>query len=160
MVILALSGGKAKSVTMASKVDTLLSKLQRISERNIQDQAIGLMVKHEDKVIKLNQDQMLKGIRADGTSMGSLSTFYRITKQSRFPGAPGYVNLKYFGDFQDSMYIEDFGNYIRITSNDYKRNALVARYTGEIFGLTRENLLKMREVILPELRELIKQQMT
>jgi len=89
--------------------------------------------KTSDDLVASNQDRMLAGKRADGTTMPEYS--YRSV--TVFGKEPGPIKLFDTGDFQSNIFVEVRGDKIFTQSRDSKNNMLEfdERYQP-IFGLS------------------------
>ena len=119
-------------------IDELLNILNSIDP--IKEAGIG-MEEAKDKVIDLNHQQLLKGQRADGSSLGTYRPF-TIAKRREKGRQTSFVDLFYEGDFQNKFDLRVSSDTYEIFSTDSKSDKLQDKYGDNIFGLQVENRLR------------------
>ena len=120
-----------------------------IAELNRRMQAVDIyklgqasVMEHEDELIKLNQDQLLQGEKADETQVGTYKwNSYANQKYIQNPRAGfGNVDLRKTGAFFNWFYVTLKGrNQFTLSSSDDKTSGLVSKYDANIFGITPPN---------------------
>lgn len=110
----------------------------------------------EKRVVKSNQEQLIDGIKADGSPMPDLSeTSIQIKKQEGgFINSTKTIALKNFGDFHEKMFLKKDKDKGVINSTDSKSTELQKRYPNSL-GLTEENEQKEIEKSNPLFIKLI-----
>lgn len=122
------------------------SRKLRDNARNIERDLLDILAKHEEYILDLNREQMMRGIKSDGESIGEYkSESYEIMKELFNPRK--VVDLRLTGSFHNEMYLvlEEMPG--SIWSKDEKTEMLVNRYGREIFGLTDENKERIKRRI-------------
>jgi hypothetical protein len=108
-------------------------------------------------VMDLNRDKQLydKGIKSDGNKLPSYTRYTKSIKKQK--GQPyDRMTLRDTESFQNKFYLKIDNSKFTIDSTDKKRNKLVERFTGFIFGLTPENKNILAHKIAPNIIKKIK----
>lgn len=108
-------------------------------------------------IMDLNRDKQLfeKGIKSDGERLPKYTAFTKKIKKQK--GQPyDRMTLRDTKDFQNKFFLKVDNMKFSIDSTDKKRNELVERYTGFIFGLTPENKNILAQKIAPNIIKKIK----
>jgi uncharacterized protein YjhX (UPF0386 family) len=119
----------------------------------IQDEVIN----ESTFVMDLNRDAQLydKGIKSDGERLPEYTSFTKTIKKSK--GQPyDRMTLRDTESFHKKFFLKMDNMKFRIDSTDKKRNKLVERFTGFIFGLTPENKNILAHKIAPNIIKKIK----
>lgn len=114
----------------------VVKALRRIK---VEDLALEATEKFKEEILDLNtEEQLFKGVDAQGQSLGEYSPFTVEIKEAK--GQPtDRVTLKDEGDFYNSLFTNTDRFPVKIDSKDPKRNELVERFGTDILGLTGEN---------------------
>lgn len=137
-------------------LDLAFSNIEMI-ERELPNQALIILAKTQELVVKLNtEDQLQKGLNAKGEKItpNYRNTRYAKAKNSRnaLPGL-GTPDLNLTGRFQKNFYVIKKGKGFDLFSSDKKASMLGEKY-GDIFGLTPDNEGYYNlEILLPRLIE-------
>lgn len=108
-------------------------------------------------VMDLNRDTQLydKGIKSDGERLPEYTRFTKTIKKSK--GQPyDRMTLRDTESFHKKFFLKMDNMKFRIDSTDKKRNKLVERFTGFIFGLTPDNKNILAHKITPRIIKQIK----
>jgi len=106
---------------------------------------------------KLNVDQMRKGVDSDGDQIGNYKDKKWIAKRKKRNRQVKFVDLRFTGDFQKSMYVKFDGAEINFGAKDWKQDILVHHWGDEIFGLTDDNMQWLVDKIVEDLTTGLKQ---
>jgi len=108
------------------------------------------IVENQEEILDLNIAQLESGKDSFGRLLDEYaSDAYAQFKQSIGSRAPfGIPDLKLEGDFYSGFVLKADGDEFYITSEDEKRDKLVAYAGPDIFGLTEESLIEARQYIL------------
>lgn len=98
-----------------------------------------VLKEHHADIIELNQLQLDKGIKADGTRLSPYSEPYKKLRR-RMGLQAANKDLKFTGDFRDAMYANPTKDYTIIGSRDFKEKFLEKMEGNEIQGLTDESI--------------------
>jgi len=126
---------------------------------NIPNETISIINSKSEQIIDLNRDDQLYdlGINSDGNLLRHYSNTTILFKKQE--GKP-YNRTTLFdkGDFYRGFKIKVNYPTISIYSTDHKSSELIDKYGTNIFGLIKENQLKLNyEILKPELLKYIKQ---
>ena len=123
---------------------------------NITTHTIAAVMDNREKIIALNQEQMLYGKNAEGANIGFLrSVTYARQKIDRGGLAPFRIpDLFNTGAFQSRMILFTDGKEYEIGSTDRKEPDLVAKY-GKIFGLVPDQQEVARELTTKSLSKIL-----
>ena len=137
------------------KLRELQNKIKSIDMQTLKEQAVK---DYADEIVKLNQMQLKLGRTKDGKYISpSYSKAYlkRKRKLSSYVAPDGIPDLFLHGDFYREMetIIED--NQYDVISWDEKSQWLLPKY-DDIFGLTKENIEKIKPLVTNRLIELLK----
>lgn len=127
-------------------------------ESSLDEVFIEVIKDNEKEVIKLNVDQLFKGINNDGSK---IKPPYRPStiKRKKKKGQPfNRVTTRDEGDFHKSIFIsydnsED--GCFELSAEDFKSQYLVRKYGKKLYGLTEESINKLRSKINDQLIEAI-----
>lgn len=126
-----------------------------------------VLTNHLPQIEEFNREQLKEGIRSDGTSMpkhskSKASEIYIDDKiergvydQSIYPA----MNFYDKGDFQKGITAKNASeneNLIVVYSTDSKADELEDLGGSKIYGNTEENLSKIREEMIPEMQDIIR----
>lgn len=107
------------------------------------------------EIIRLNTEDQLfnEGIDKDGDSLGD----YSNASVNVYGKRPGHITLKDTGDFYQSFVVKVDNSGIIINADTQKESTdLSVKYGVEILGLTEENIGILRELILVNYREYLR----
>jgi hypothetical protein len=119
-----------------------------------QGAAINRIIKrHEAEVLAWNTENQLLNKGIGGNSAELFPKYARSTliRKASLSKEHRWVTLKDTGAFHKNFDIIYSSDQIEITSNDSLKSWLQNRYGKEIFGLTEENLNKLRAIVREEL---------
>lgn len=127
---------------------------KRFAEFNLIREAMAIVNKTTDVIVKVQQDQLFHGKDKDGKDLKPYrSAMYAAEKLSMNP--LGVTDLKYTGAFYAGMFVDVGGDYFEIDSQDDKSDELTAKY-GNIWGLNKEGRTSYIETsFMPGLKEII-----
>lgn len=147
----------------------LLQFQHNLKNIDVWEVLIPIIEKNLDQIERLNKEQLKKGIASDGnptpSHSGSLtSRKYVNTKVQRgvydssiYP----HVNLYNTGDFYRKLTAKmDLMYGVYIESYDIKADVLEERYGSTIYGLTKESLEKLVNLIIDDFRTALLTEMT
>jgi hypothetical protein len=118
---------------------TIAALRRRVEELNMEKVAVASITATQDSIADLNAEQMIKGLRSDGSDITPSYTEY--TKElKRLKGQPtDRVTLRDIGRFQAAMFTKLQGLEVITGSADLKSAKLEKKYSkskGSIFGLS------------------------
>lgn len=121
---------------------------------NLEQVTATAMEQIPDKIVYLNQQQLLSGKKADGTTMG---TYRPLTIQKRMEKGrqTSFVDLFFEGNFQDAMYLLVRGTVFNIDSKDWKSDKLQDMYGEMIFGLDANNKVVAWALLTPTVVQIL-----
>lgn len=96
----------------------------------------------EDEMVKANEDQLSRGVRADDTDIAPPYTYFTIQQKELKSGLAGItdvVTLFDTGAHYAALFAKVNGDEIEWGSNDSKSPALQEKYGDEIYGLSLES---------------------
>ena len=140
--------------TIAAKI----AKLEKV-QREIETYPIELSKQHEAQIIDWNKVNLYAGIGSTGDEIYPDYTNYTkdIKYQLRQPS--NRVTLKDTGRFYNSIELKFNLKDIFFNATDWKYPTLRTKYEEDgnvILGITDENMIDLRELIKPDLIELIR----
>ena len=136
-------------------LETLKEKLNKLK---VNEDAVWFQVVNREtqfEIIRLNtQDQLFdEGIRADNKSLPD----YSNTSVNVYGKRAGHITLKDTGEFYQSFVVKVDKSGIDIVADTQKEDTdLSKKYGNEILGLTDENSGLLREMLVLNYREYIK----
>ena len=139
-------------LNMAFKIPDKLTKMQSYFQKMDFEDMIDLeLEKLEKKIVQLNQSQIRRGERSDGSDIKpdyeDITVVLKEKAGTQTPGEPFAVNLYDTGAFYAGFQVLITNNQVIIDSSDSKSDDLQDKYGEKIFGLQKENLNKvLREV--------------
>jgi hypothetical protein len=131
-----------------TRIDKLLDSIAQLDESKMWFFAVDEDVK--DEIIRLNTEEQLEeqGIDSLGRDLGDyspLTIMFKKMKGQRYD----HITLKDTGEFYNSWVVRVTVNDITIDANDQKEDtALFEVYGVDVIGLTEENLVYIKEMIL------------
>lgn len=135
---------------MIVEIDNLIERGEKFFAESDQI-LLDIVKKHQIFILEMNvDDQLYNGIDANGEEM--FPPYAESTKRKkRKKGDPvDRVTLLDEGVFYDSFFIEFGSDQFTILSDDNKQVYLIGKYGEDIFGLTKENLKRLTDLIEPE----------
>lgn len=136
-------------------IELFVERLNRI-ESFLKKKAPEMLMKHERKIVELNNAQLVKGKGTDGDIMQRGYSAGYASKRRKKGLQTNYVDLKYSGKYQDSRKGVKAKGGIDIKSGvDYEKY-LRGNYPKHI-GLTKENAESITDLLSVELAKDIKQ---
>ena len=135
-------------------LEGLTSKLEKFK---VDEDAIWLQVINREaqfEIIRLNtEDQLFEdGIRSDGSSLPD----YSKTSVNVYGKRAGHMTLKDTGAFYQSFVVKVDKDGIDIIADTQKEDTDLLKYGKEILGLTEENLGLLREMLVVNYREYLR----
>lgn len=135
---------------------TVTEFLRRLEGLNI-DRIVKIVIgETRELIIIKNQEQMLQGIRSDGSEITPPYTFFTRIKKKEKGRNPDIVTLYDTGDFYRAMFLDVGSDMLEIESTDWKSSELQEKYGEKIFGLTDESKNEYAKEALTALIEKIK----
>jgi len=136
--------------------------LKNISELNIKDLCIETAKDNEDEMVKLNEDQLAAGLRANDTDIEPLyrpyTIFIKETQKTGLASVTDVVTLFDTGAHYAGLYAEVKGSIIEYGSKDSKSADLQEKY-GKIYGLNTDSRdVLIEEHIEPDLHRKVEKQ--
>lgn len=135
----------------------MLERLQSLDVDRAIKMTLGLT---RQLIIDKNQDQLMQGIRSDGTNITPAYTYFTREKKKEKGRDPDIVTLYDTGDFFREMFIDIGSDVIEIDSMDSKSNDLQEKYGEKVFGLTPiskdEYVEEALPVLVGKIKEIIK----
>jgi hypothetical protein len=134
-------------------MDEWINDINRaIRNVNLYDILQIVLMEYEPQIILLNQKQLDKGLKSDGTFTSPYSTIH--SKLRKKLGLQTNVkDFKIFNDFRGNMFTTPYGRYkTEFNSSDNKTEAIIAQETKKggngdlIFGLTNESIDELLSV--------------
>jgi len=128
-------------------MSSLFELRKRFESLNINELAREAVEETKQEIISLQRDQMLHGLKKDGSKIGKYKDDkYAAKKFSKNPLAGfGNVDLKLENDFQNDIFVDVRVNTLVIDSADEKTPKLIDDY-GDPFGLEKERLDKYNSI--------------
>lgn len=115
----------------------------------------------QTKALQLNREQLYSGVDSENRSLGVYSLKTILDKQ-RKNQPTDRVTLRDTGDFYASLYLVQKEKSFEIDSKDAdqtKVNRLLDVYGENIFGVTEQNKVILRELATPILAQYLKQKL-
>jgi len=115
----------------------------------------------QTKALQLNREQLYSGVDSENRSLGVYSLKTILEKQ-RKNQPTDRVTLRDTGDFYASLYLVQKEKSFEIDSKDAdqtKVNRLLDVYGENIFGVTEQNKVILRELATPILAQYLKQKL-
>lgn len=142
---------------------TIPEMLARWKSINLQSEVPKIIQNTSDEMVRLNRKQLYtKGIKSDGERLAPYRSILYAQEKNMMNPSPGLFNPDLFltGKFQRGFYAQvKSGNSVIFGSTDSKSASLEAKYTKEIFGLTKDNKrVYLDTSIMPGIRSYITRQ--
>ncbi len=131
--------------------------LERLQGLDVGRQVKMTIGQTKQLIIDKNQDQLMQGIRSDGTEITPPYTYFTREKKKEKGRDPNIVTLYDTGDFFREMFVDVGSDVIEIDSMDYKSDDLQEKYGEKVFGLTPDSKEEYVEEALPVLVDKIKE---
>ena len=115
----------------------------------------------QTKALQLNREQLYSGVDSENRSLGVYSLKTILIKEKK-QQPTDRVTLKDTGDFYASLYLVQKEKIFEIDSKDAdqtKVNRLLDVYGENIFGVTEQNKVILRELATPILAQYLKQKL-
>lgn len=117
-------------------------------ERTTDDIILDLVKTKEDKVIRMNiDDQLYQGFDSNGQSIKPPYRPKTVRKKKRKGDPYDRVTLRDEGDFHASFFVIYGGDEFELSAKDAKKVWLERRYGSAIYGLTDDNVERLRNLI-------------
>lgn len=130
--------GKLNSFSLVDVVEEVLSEI-------------------EDDIIRIQQDQLERGEKADNTFMPEYS---ENTLENRdVKSSNGLIALYDTGDFWGGIRAMAGFGLLEIDSKDTKADMLIEIYGEEILGLNKVSLDRLKEITTPLIRDKVKEKL-
>lgn len=120
---------------------TTINKIRnRIASLDIADEAATAIDQSRNVIINEQKDQLLHGLRADGTKIGKYKNRAYALKKAAMNPLPGvgFMDWKLTGELHSDIFIDVRPETFVIDSVDSKTGGLIDRF-GDPFGLTLES---------------------
>lgn len=114
----------------AEKVSKAVSMESEAVEYVVRDKEFN------DGLVKMEQDRLFEGARADGTVIEPEYTLFTKRVKSANGQPTDRVTLFDTGSFYNNMFVRKDGDSLIFSSSDSKTEELVEKYGEAIFGLT------------------------
>jgi len=140
--------------TIAAKI----AKLEKV-QREIETYPIELSKQHEAQIIDWNKVNLYAGIGSTGDEIYPDYTNYTKDIKDQLRQPSNRVTLKDTGRFHNSIELKFNLKDIFFNATDWKYPTLRTKYEEDgnvILGITDENMIDLRELIKPDLIELIR----
>jgi len=140
--------------TIAAKI----AKLEKV-QREIETYPIELSKQHEAQIIDWNKVNLYAGIGSTGDEIYPDYTNYTKDIKDQLRQPSNRVTLKDTGRFYNSIELKFNLKDIFFNATDWKYPTLRTKYEEDgnvILGITDENMIDLRELIKPDLIELIR----
>lgn len=115
----------------------------------------------QTKALQLNREQLYSGVDSENRSLGVYSLKTILIKEKK-QQPTDRVTLKDTGDFYASLYLVQKEKSFEVDSRDAdqtKVNRLLDVYGENIFGVTEQNKVILRELATPILAQYLKQKL-
>jgi len=120
------------------RVQYAISGLDYEIENNIIPQA-------EDDIIEMQMNRLWEGVLVDGSSLPDYTPYTKRIKEQK--GQPtDRMTLRDTGAFYNQIFAKVNNSEVIIDSRDEKSEELKDRYGEQIFGLTDENKIDIKEI--------------
>ena len=135
------------------------TNIMALNEPKVIDTAIKVIDSNE--VIKLNQEQLLKGKDSEGNNYKDYTNFTIKTKRETggFISPSGKLAFKDTGDLWRKMEVQKETDFFAVYSSDKKYNFLISMYGKDIFGLNSKDagivIKKAQPKFIDEIQKLI-----
>jgi hypothetical protein len=139
---------------------TVTDLMNALTSFDIKKEAIGVVERNKQHFVTLNQSQLLKGEKKDGTKLKGYKLKWYAELKNKINPLPGLgtPDLKLTGSFYKGMFASVDGDNINEFSTDEKAEALQNKYGPGIFGLQDPNQEIFNEtIILPDYLGVIEQ---
>lgn len=140
---------------------TILSMLKKFEQLNTDEIAVDSIDATKDEIKVKQKDQLLHGLRPDGSKIGKYrSNKYATKKYALNPLAGiGNVDLKLTGDLHREIFVDVRDNTLVIDSADEKTGSLINKY-GDPFGLGSERRAEyinetLRKVFIDNIKKVV-----
>lgn len=124
---------------------TKIAQLKKLTPEFMEKEILKIVKQHEADLVDLNVQQMLSGIRADGSEIAPEYSPITVAYKKLRNQPSDRVTLKDSGDFQRYMFADVNHFPIIFDSQDWKTDRLVKKYGEQIFGLTEANKKEFSE---------------
>jgi hypothetical protein len=136
---------------------TVTGMSERLNSLSVPDAIKITLGKTRQLILEKNRDQMMQGIRSDGSVIAPPYTYFTRLKKVEKGRDPETVTLYDTGDFHRAMFLDVGAEFVEISSTDYKADELEEKYGRAIFGLTKEStVVYLQEEGMPVLAETIR----
>ena len=122
-------------------------------EAKVRAIVVSSIKRHEKQIVKRNQDQLKKGKDANTDQLGNYKDRKWIAKRKKKGLQTKYVDLKFSGDFQKSMFVrfDSVGISLGLDATDKKKGLLIHHWGEDILGLNDQNFEWLLDVICDDL---------
>lgn len=109
--------------------------------------------RHQKEIIQRNQQQLLAGKDANDDKLGNYKDAGWVRKRKKKGLQTGYVDLKFTGDFQKSMFVrfDGIGLSLGLDAKDKKKDILIHHWGEDILGLNEVNFDWLIDAICDDL---------
>lgn len=134
-------------------IDRVIKRLETYEvEMNEFVMTIYASPEFEDLMTRLNEEQLQKGLRSDGSVITPPYSPKTVAIKKKKNQPVDRVTLRDYGDFYNGMRLKLYPGKMEIVSQDSKSEDLQDKYKPEILGFSKEAVEKGRQYILPLLR--------
>lgn len=119
---------------------TVTDLQQRLKKLDIHFEAEEAMNNTADDILSKQKDQLLHGVRADGSMIGKYKSQVYAAKKHAMNPLPGFGNMdwKLTGDLHKALFVDVRRDIFVIDSADSKTGSLIQRF-GDPMGLTKQS---------------------
>lgn len=135
---------------MNNSVEALIAKLDELPEF-VQDISNNSIEDNSENILDLNRSQMLvSGIDSEGDSLGEYSAF-TVQKRKDKGLQTEFIDLRYTGEFQDSLILQQDKDAYFIGALDPKWQDEIQPRWPDALGLTEDSESKVTEILTNEI---------
>lgn len=122
-------------------------------EAKVRSLVLASIKRNQKQIVKRNQDQLKKGLDANDEKLGNYKDKGWIAQRKRAGRQTGYVDLKFYGDFQASMFVKFDATSLSLglDTTDKKKDILIHHWGEDILGLNDSNFDWLLDVITDDL---------
>lgn len=133
----------------------IITQLRELTPEKMEQEILAIVRSHEPELLDLNLDQLSKGQRADGSTIGPSYSPTTIQYKKGKNQPSDRVTLFDEGNFYRGFFADTDKFPIEIDSKDFKTPLLDEKYGPSLFGLNAANTETFAENIRPEIEDII-----